>query len=254
VTVLVGVRCKDGIVVGSDSSATFGADRGVKTIEQRAQKIFIVEDKIIIAGTGEVGLGQRFTAAIREAYKNKVFLNVTSGEDFAKKLCVVGLKDFQETGIGPGAFGAMVAFPIKSEVFLCELAITNFQPELKVTGTWFCSMGSGQQITDPFLGFLKRVFFPPGTEGSFDGPLPNLKEAMFLVTWALANVIELNPGGINGPPQMAVLSKDKDPKALYVHPDDLEEDQNFVKAAEKHLGDYLKSLTEEAPAEDVPKP
>jgi len=254
VTVLVGVRCRDGIVIGSDSSSTFAAHQGVRTIEQRTQKIFIVEDKIIIAGTGEVGLGQRFTAAIADAYHKKAFANVTSAEEFAKKLCIIGLKDFGETGIAPGTFGAMVAFPIKGEVFLCELATTNFQPELKLTGTWFCSMGSGQSITDPFLGFLKRVFFPPGTLEDFDEPLPNLKEAMFLVTWALANVIELNPGGINGPPQMAVLVRGKG-EASFVHPDDLEEDQDFVKAAEKHLGEYLKSLAEEKPeAEPVPKP
>ena len=53
-TILVGLLCKDGIVIGSDSSATFGTMQN-RTIEQPTDKIEIIDGKVIIAGTGQVG-------------------------------------------------------------------------------------------------------------------------------------------------------------------------------------------------------
>jgi hypothetical protein len=51
-TVLVGVLCTDGVIVGSDSSATFGAAPNLSTIEQPIQKTFIVGNDVIFATTG----------------------------------------------------------------------------------------------------------------------------------------------------------------------------------------------------------
>ena len=48
-TAVVGVLCKDGVVVGSDSSATFGPHPQFHTIEQRCKKISVIEDRIIVA-------------------------------------------------------------------------------------------------------------------------------------------------------------------------------------------------------------
>jgi 20S proteasome alpha/beta subunit len=58
-TVLVGVLCADGVVVGSDSSATFSAARNLNTIEQPVRKTFLVGSDVIFATTGAGGLGQR---------------------------------------------------------------------------------------------------------------------------------------------------------------------------------------------------
>jgi hypothetical protein len=185
------------------------------------KKVFVVADKIIIAGTGAVGVGQRFTAAVAKAYANRKFANVESEIEFGKRLCVAGTEDFAETGLQKGRFAAMVAFPIKKKMFLCEFGLADFQPEMKTDDMWFCSMGSGQPITDPFLAFIKRVFFP--------SVQPSLKEGLFMVTWALMHVIELNPGGINGPPQIAVLECDgESASARVLEDDELEEHKNSV--------------------------
>lgn len=58
-TAIVGIICKKGVVVGADSSATFNAGQ-INTMEQKTKKIQIIDNKIIIAGTGSIGLGQRF--------------------------------------------------------------------------------------------------------------------------------------------------------------------------------------------------
>lgn len=233
-TVLVGISCSDGVVVGADSSATFGAHQNHKTIEQRVKKIFVVADKIIIAGTGAVGACQRFTCAVDAAFENKVFRDL-DGVSFGKALSRVGKADFEQTAMANGIFAAMVAFPAKHDIHLCELSLDGFQPELKPLDSWFCSMGSGQSITDPFLGFLRRVFFP-SAKGE-PGEQPSLREGLFLATWALMHTIELNPGGINGPPQIAVLEKDSGAARL-LDDGELEEHKNSYEAAERHLSGY----------------
>jgi hypothetical protein len=98
---------------------------------------------------------------------------------------------------------------------------------------WFASMGSGQPITDPFLGMMRRVFFGGGQQ-------PSVIEGLFLTTWALQHTIELNPGGINGPPQVATLTLNAkgEPEARILGDDELEEHKNSVEAAEKHLSQY----------------
>ena len=59
-TVLIGILCEDGVVVGSDSSATSAINPTIKTIETEALKIEILHGNVITATTGAVGLAQRF--------------------------------------------------------------------------------------------------------------------------------------------------------------------------------------------------
>lgn len=235
-TVLVGILCKDGIVVGADSSATFGPYPGHPTIEQECQKVFVVQNRIIIAGTGQVGAGQRFTAAVDTAWQAKKFSGANIQTEFAKTLCKIGVEDFASTQMKQSSFGALVAFPIKNQLSLCEFAVADFQPELKTPKMWFSSMGSGQPIMDPFLGMMRRVFFP--------NDQPTVKEGLFIATWALMHTIELNPGGINGPPQLATLAPNAkgEAEAHLLTDDELEEHKNNWQGAEKHLSEYRQKL------------
>lgn len=47
-TVLVGILCQDGVVLGSDSSATFVAGQ-MRTIEQACQKLYAVGNTVMFA-------------------------------------------------------------------------------------------------------------------------------------------------------------------------------------------------------------
>lgn len=237
-TVLVGILSRDGVVLGADSSATFGPRQGHPTIEQAVQKVFVVQNRFILAGTGQVGAGQRFTAAVDTAWTGKRFSGLSTPTDFAKTLCKVGIEDFASTEMKQGSFGGLVAFPIKNQHHLCEFAVQDFQPELKTPTMWFSSMGSGQPITDPFLGLMRRVFFPRSQ--------PTVREGLFLTAWALMHAIDLNPGGINGPPQIATLTfKGNEPEARLLSDDELEEHKNNVQGAEAHLAHYCKILNGE---------
>ncbi|MGH2359351.1 MAG: hypothetical protein ACRDGM_02260 [bacterium] len=244
-TAIVGVFCKDGAVIGTDSSATFTAGQS-RTIEQQTEKIHIVDDHIIIACTGAIGLYQRFCAIVGKIWKDNGFTG--SEIEVAKRLSRETLQDLAQTFLQPTGFGATIAFPIQHRPHLCEFLPDNFQPELKTNKLWYCSMGSGQQITDPFLGLMREVFWEKGP--------PSLQEGVFAVTWALDHVITLNPGGVKDPISIAVLEKlgDGKARARRLEPTELAEHRQNVTAAKAHLREYQKKLQPGAPAPDVPKP
>ena len=232
-TVVIGLRCSDGVVIGADSSATFGPNPQMRTIEQAVQKVFVIEDRYILAGTGEIGLCQRFAEAIKQAHNKNQFRG--SHIEVGKAICKAGREDFASTGVQMNLFGGLVAFPVQKETHLCEFAVKDLQPEWKEGKMWFSSMGSGQPITDPFLALIRRVFFKDS--------VPNVTEGIFVTAWALQHAIELNPGGINGPPQIATLrNTDNKPVAKVVDDAELQEHIANVEGAEEHLGKYKSIL------------
>ena len=94
-----------------------------------------------------------------------------------------------------------MAVPVGRKPILCEFSIDGFQPTLYTPEMWFCSMGSTQMITDPFLALMREIFWPTAQ--------PTMGQAVLAVTWALDHAIAVNPGGVNGPVQIAVLERHK---------------------------------------------
>ena len=247
-TAVVGVFCTDGAVIGTDSSATFGPDPQFRTIEQETDKIYVIENSIIVAATGEIGSTQRLCSIIRQAWTAKVFAQKEPLE-VGKIISGSLVKDWANTGIplGKWPFGALIAFPHRDRAQLCEFYPHNFQPELKDERIWYCSMGSGQSITDPFLGLMREIFWEKGP--------PRVRDAIFAVTWALDHVIRFNPGGVNKPARVAVLGGNKGPMAARVLDDtELAQHRQLIEEAKKNLGKIPENLKPEAATQEVPKP
>ena len=71
-TLIVGIRCSGGVVIGSDSAITFAAGPQTLTIQQRSSaKIEVIDDSLIVAGTGALGMGQRFTDITRKLSRSQ---------------------------------------------------------------------------------------------------------------------------------------------------------------------------------------
>lgn len=245
-TILVGIKCKDGVLIGSDSSATFAAGQ-IRTIEQTTKKIEIVDGKIIVAGTGQIGLGQRFYNQVEQGWKTGAF-KAKKAIPMATKMCELARADFTSTQAPMGQYGALVAFPADHQLHLCEFATSDFQPELKTENIWYVSMGSGQIIADPFLGLMRNVFWSDG--------MPTLQDGIFIATWTLQHAIEVNAGGVNGPIQLAVLKNENgNPSARMLSQDEMIEHQQNVEGAMAHLRQYMEKVagrsSEAIP--DVPK-
>jgi hypothetical protein len=242
-TILVGVRCSDGVVIGADSANTFAAGN-MRTIEQPSQKISIIANRVIVAGTGEIGMGQRFCSVVESAWIKKEFAN-RNAVDLCRHLCAQGINDFASTKATAGSYGAMVAFPAGNTAELCEFAVNNFQPELK-RSIWYVSMGSGQPIADPCLGFIRQVFWGDS--------IPSCEDGVFAVVWTLAQAIALNPGGINAPMHVAVLAPDSGKLvASMLTSDEIAEHEDNVRGAIDHLRTY-KKMVRGAEASEIPKP
>lgn len=242
-TVLVGVRCRDGVVIGADSAGTFAAG-ATRTIEQPVKKVEVIDDHIIVASAGEGGLGQRFCHTVRQAWESKVFMKHPI--DVGRHLCTEAVKDFAQTQATRSSYGALVAFPVKGELHLCEFAESNFQPELKTENLWYVSMGSGQTIADPCLGFIRQVFWNDG--------MPSCRDGLFAVVWTLQQAIKLNPGGINEPMQIAILAPEGGkPRARLIDADEVREHVGNVDGAIEYLRGYSR-LARGDGATSIPTP
>jgi Proteasome subunit len=228
-TSIVGILCKNGVVIATDSSATF-ANGQIRTIEQPTEKIKIIGDTIIVVGTGEVGLGQRFCDIVKTGWGEKLFTNPPI--DVGRQLSARFVRDCIETGAQRGTIGVLIAFPAEHTPNLCELGVSDLQPELKTEDLWFVSMGSAQHITDTFLGFIREVFWENG--------MPNLHDGIFAATWALDYAVNVNPGGVNGPVRVAVLETLEKAhfSARILDENELDEHRQNIKEAKQSLRDY----------------
>lgn len=248
-TAVVGVQCTNGVVVGTDSAVTFASGQK-RTVEQATEKLRVIQDRVIVAGTGSVGLKQRFCAVVDSECDDRFYNRRPNGLEAARELARATIQDFEETGARQGQFGALVAYPVKTETYLCEFSINDFQPEMKrQSGIWYCSMGSSQGITDPFLGFIRRVVW--------DDEPPNVNQGQLTVTWALDHAVELNPGGVNDPISVAVLEHDEDagaPRARRLGDTELQELRQSIGEAEGVLHDYFAGGVGREAAEDIDVP
>lgn len=246
-TAIVGIYCRDGVVIGCDSSATFSHGQ-FRTIEQPTEKLNVIGNQIIVAGTGSVGLGQRFCSILRSAHDEKV-LNADALH-VVKQLSRATIEDFGQTYLKPGQYGALVAFPTGQRHQLCEFQLADFQPELKDDRIWYVSMGSSQPITDPFLGLMREVFWRDG--------LPKVQDAVFAVTWTLDHAIATNPGGVNGPARVAVLERGRKDRlmARILSDEELDEHRQYIEEAKARLRSIREDGTQRAPGKTprVPEP
>lgn len=243
-TILVGVLCREGVVLGCDSSATFVAGQ-LRTIEQPCDKLSIIQRKIVVAGSGQIGLGQRFCKILDDAWNNKFFTG--DAVTVAKRLCEQTMKDFSSTAAARGTYGALVAFFVGGSHHLCEFQELDFQPELKVDPIWFCSMGSAQPIADPFLALMREIYWPVGQ--------PSLQDGIFAATWALDHAVEVNPGGVNKPIRIGVLQKSEkgDYAASELTVDELSLHRESIDEAKKTLKDLRRSQESLEPQMNAPE-
>ena len=157
--------------------------------------------------------------------------------------------DFQSTNVPyPFNFGALLAFSSNKKFELYEFQTGVFQPQFKTEHLWYVSMGSGQAICDPFLGLVRRVFWKN------DKP-PMLSDGAFATVWTLQHVVDLNPGGIKGPIEVAVLENSKNGAvARLLREGELDEHRNNIAGLEKHISEYPALLSGDRDDSDTEVP
>ncbi|MCX6640232.1 MAG: hypothetical protein NTW14_07080 [bacterium] len=232
-TAIIGIKCKAGVVIGADSSATFAALPNLKTIEQPTEKLYITQYGIIIAGSGQVGLGQRF-CHLAERYNPD---QQPDEFELVKVLVSQTIKDWAFTSAPKQSYSAVVAFAYKNNPYLCEFSLNDFQPEFKRDNEiWYCSIGSGEMIIDPFLGLMRNIFWR-------DSHPPTVNEGIFVAIWALDHAVEVNPGGVNLPIRLTILENiDGKYKSRFISDDELAEHRQAIEEVKQRMRDYRRDL------------
>ena len=248
-TAIVGMFCQDGVVIGADSAIVHGTGAGgPHTIERHGMKKVYIVGNAIMAGTGTVGHHQRFY----EVLKQKAPASRRGNEvNLCTELGKRAIDDFKKTWVAPQLpYGAIVGFPVGDRPVLCEYYVGSFHPEVKTPENWYCSMGSSQAITDSSLEFFADVFWDSGP--------PTVAGGILAVTWTMDHVVAINPGGVGGDVQIAVLERryhsgQSQWKPRMLTPDDLSEHRDWIARARGGLREHMEQMvsTEEDPP---PKP
>ena len=233
VTLIIGVKCEDGVVVGADSIRTFGS-----RIEQEvSNKIEIADDDIIIGTSGVVGLSQLIKDELRRIWNNVKHQNrISSARNMISDAILVQITPVRNRAdrLKSRYEGcrSIIAFPFKvSPVLLQYDALAN---SVEITPeSPFVSIGSGSIQADPFLAFVKRTIWN-------DQAPVNVSEGTFGVLWTLDHVSRVNAGlGVGGRSRVAVLQKqDGSWNAEFLSDYQLAESKEAILEAEDRLRSF----------------
>ena len=257
-TLIIGFKCSDGLVVGADSGATMGDYvSGLRTIMQPMTKLNLIGDKAIVGTSGPVGLGQLYVDCISRIHNEFRSQDVSTvcrkiREEFRKDAEIaLHMAAMATQVLGPQAqVGAitttLVALAAKNEPHLiqfdCECC-----PEVTTNDLPFVSIGSGQLIADPFLAFLKRIFWKDR--------LPSVSGGIFAVNWTLEHAIDTAPGGIARPITLGELRiEGTQPKARLLSKEELQEHSEMRTRAEAHIKKFEELLRPIGGEPEPPQP
>ncbi len=213
-------------------------------------KLAIIGGKVIVAGSGAVGLGQRFQAFVQNAWDQGLFNDVAMNCTLNLASSVVA--NFKATHVPLSSqmgwgYGALLAAPFGDGPALAEFGQIDFQPELKLGKLHFVTMGSGQVLADPFIAFISRVLW--------GGEAPDVRNALFGVYWALQHTIDCAPGGVGKPIRLATLQQVQGEwMARAIEEDELQEPAQHIAEIEKRIAAYPAEVFADATVEPPPQP
>jgi len=255
-TLIVAIKCTDGLVVAADGATTFGS-LGNRTIRQPSRKLTIVNQRMIVGVSGPVGLQQRFVGELsavspgpnaKRHHVMDLLANAIRGPMRAEyqMLQAVG-NTLGQVGLSSVLSSTVVATLIENVPTLIQFDQQG-SPECATDDLRFISIGSGQPLADPFLAFLRRIFW--------NSKPPTLSDGIFAATWTLTHAIATNPGGVDAPTQVMTLACGTDGKCEIkeLGDDDLAEHRQAIEFAEQRLGTFRDAITPRAdePTDAIP--
>jgi 20S proteasome alpha/beta subunit len=212
-TLIVGIQCSDGVVLASDSAATYGTGYQTTIGQQHVTKIHVIRDRVVFCSTGAIGVAQLLIDRIESLHDNNkltgsnpIAIMRTLGQAIAQEV----VQYFQASQASAPLVGvqaaamplickSLIAIPVGRRPFLFQFNEVGV-PEQVTDELPFVALGSGQPIADPFLAFLKRVLWKDRQ--------PTLPEGRFGASWTVLHAIQTNPGGVGGKLQLISLGTD----------------------------------------------
>jgi len=247
-TVVVAFNCTDGVVIAADSMITPSLG-GISVGHHHGKKIEVLPGPQLFAFAGDQGQAARFKVMAELAHAHPA--TTPHPLDYGLALCEGIFKQFTATGINGNISANTILAYAHTGSHHCCMFEGAMQPRLLDEHHYYAALGSGKLSADPFLRFLVDVFCPNGR--------PNVREGIFLATWAVQHVIDTNPGGVAGPIRVGTFALN-DRRAFEARnlPDvEIAEHQQAVESAAKALRtwrDQLQSGAAAGGAPDQPEP
>jgi hypothetical protein len=212
-TLIVGIKCESGVVLGADGVATrVDSDRRSTVQLSVKQKIRVVASKVIAVGVaGEGGLGRRIqdefdiTHNVDQLASQSTFLGFHSIRDVVMaqvrkewSIAAEAERVYGDTVRDDVGVDVLAAAVIGGEANLVHVNRRGGGATVDDDVPWI-TLGSGQVTADPFLAFLRRIFWPDR--------VPTLSEGRLGAVWTLDHSIHVNRRVVGGEIQVVVLEK-----------------------------------------------
>ncbi len=215
-SLIVGIRCKDSVVLAASGFGTALSKGGPATVEPPAGLLRVVGGQAIFGVSGPEGLTQEISAAldvyvaerdpgrvapeahstgIRDALAEPVGLAVAMTQ---------ALRQVPGVAVGPGEFvlgGSMIALPARGMPCLYvvdeELAVTEITEEVTCA-----AIGPARAAAESFLAFVRRLLWPDSQ--------PTRAEGQLAAYWTVQHVVETTLGRLGRSVQILSLSRGSD--------------------------------------------
>src|ERR1700732_1580079 len=213
---------------------------GQMTVGQSVTKVRIVKGDSLFASSGHNGLGQQLAGIIddkRPEFTNQPYdKSITKLQDHLRPLIN---KTLETAGLAARVLGPQIA---QSDAICHSLLAAPFKDGLKLVEITpqvgvecmsaqvpFISMGSGKNSADPFLGFLRKVYWPAG--------LPTVPEGALAAYWTIKHSIDMKVLGVGFDVDVFVVESDGNKSFAARQLDDAEvaEHNDFITASEDAL-------------------
>lgn len=244
-TVVVAFHCTDGVVIAADSMITPSIG-GINVGHHKGKKIDILDGNQVFAFAGDLGQAARFKIMANGSHA--LIPQVAHPIDYSLAITTSLMEQFRQTGIiDTIGVNAILAYPHAND-FHCAVFEGRIQPRLLDAHHYYVALGSGKLSADPFLRFLVDAFCQDGQ--------PNVREAIFLSTWALHHVIQTNSGGVDGPIRISVLEKlaNGTIQARELSDDEVDDQIQVLQSANTALKDWKTNIFSGKAAEEVEAP
>lgn len=236
-TIVVCIKCKDGVVIAADSMLTIGE------MQQPGQKVHTINDRQLFAFAGDLSLAERFRAFA--AMQNEG--NLDDKLYYASHIAGLVGQNFANTGIDPtkANLATILVHEYRGNIEACEFLGINhrYLDEHHFTSI----LGSGVGAALPFLNFLLETFT--------DNRQPSIADGKLFATWSVRYAISRLAGGVGGDIDLATAERENSGKWVFrqLLDDEVTETEEAIQSAKEALIGWKCSFFDVDNAEQIPR-
>jgi len=219
---------------------------GQQTVGLSVTKVQVINGAALYATSGHKGLGQQLCAVVdgkQPEFKNQRYdATIVKLQEALRPLVNNALttgglaaRVIGNAAVGDSICGGLLAAGFKDGLKLVEIT-PQVAVEYMTDDMPFISMGSGKLSADPFLGFLRKVYWPT--------KLPTIQEGALAAYWTIQHAIDMKVVGVGFSVDVFVIApSDKTFIARKLDDAEVAEHVEFIRASEEALRGVRESMT-----------